>query len=300
MIKLDDKVVVVTGSGRGFGRSMAYSYSMRGAKTVLVALESNELYEASKQIESSGGYSYTFCTDISKTKNLHKLHKEVIEEFHRVDAIVNNAAVCPWHKIEETSAEEWDKIFAINVKAPFLLSKLFMNNMRDNGGGSIINITSRSAEIGFVAEIAFSPTKWAIEGLTQCLALELQPYNIAINSLKVATPLGKRLKPTGMTLEEADILPPEYKHKFPTEEEMSKEFGDAWAFLALQNAQGITGQRLGTREIAEHLRKHGCKSVKEKWKRKLTKAIYTSYNYPESVTYQTPNGGTKELKFKFK
>jgi NAD(P)-dependent dehydrogenase (short-subunit alcohol dehydrogenase family) len=299
MIKLDDKVIIVTGSSRGFGRAMAYSFAKRGAKTIMIALEKNELNDASKLIQSFGGYSYTICTDLSKIEDLYNLYCEINTKFHRVDAIINNAAVCPWHKIEETSAEEWDNIFAVNIRAPFLLSKLFMNTMQKNGGGSIINITSRSAEIGFIAEVAFSPSKWAIEGLTQCLALELQPRNIAVNTLKVASPKGKHLKPTGMTLEEVHYLPSEYRKRFPTEEEMSKEFGDAWAFLALQNAQGITGQRIDTRELSVYLRDNVRESAIEKWKQKLTEAKYVSYDFPERVKYQIPAGGTAEQKFLF-
>jgi NAD(P)-dependent dehydrogenase (short-subunit alcohol dehydrogenase family) len=299
MIKLDDKVIIVTGSGRGFGRAMAYSFAKRGAKTIMVALEKDELDDASKLIQSMGGESYTICTDLSYTENLNDLYSEVISKFTRVDAIINNAAVCPWHKIDETSVEEWDNIFAVNIRAPFLLTKLFMNNMQKNGGGSIVNITSRSAEIGFIAEVAFSPTKWAIEGLTQCLALELQPYNIAVNTLKVASPEGKRLKPTGMTLEEVDSLPVDYRKKFPTEKEMSEMFGDAWAFLTLQNAQKITGQRLDTRELSRYLKEHGVGSAIENWKRKLTKAKYVTYDFPVMVKYQIPAGGTAEQKFVF-
>ena len=237
--------------------------------------------------------------DLSKTDNLYDLQCKVDTEFGKIDAIVNNAAVCPWHRVEETSADEWDDIFAVNVRAPFLLAKLFMNNMQANGGGSIINITSRSSEIGFLAEVAFSPSKWAIEGLTQCLALELHPFNIAVNSLLVASPVGKHLKPTGMTQKEAGSLPLENRNKFPSEEEMSDLFGDAWAFLALQNAKKITGQRLSTRQFSDYLRINGEFDAIEKWSQKLTEAVYKSYNFPRSVKYQTPRGGTAEQKYSF-
>jgi NAD(P)-dependent dehydrogenase (short-subunit alcohol dehydrogenase family) len=299
MKKIDNKIIMVTGSGRGFGRAMAYSFSVRGATTILVALEKKELEQTSKKIKSIGGNSHSICTDLSKTENIYNLKKEIDSNFGRIDAVVNNAALCPWHGIEETSSNEWDEIFAVNVRAPYLLAKLLKNDMRLNGGGSIINITSRSSEIGFLGEVAFSPSKWALEGLTQCLALELHSYNIAVNTLLVASPEGKQLKPTGLTQEEADLLPPEKKKLFPTEEEMSDQFGDAWAFLALQNAQKITGQRISTREISEYLRDKGDQAALKRWSHRLTEAVYRPYDFPKSVKYQTPGGGKGEKKYDF-
>jgi NAD(P)-dependent dehydrogenase (short-subunit alcohol dehydrogenase family) len=171
--------------------------------------------------------------------------------------------------------------------------------MKEQGRGSIINITSKSAEIGFVAECGYSPSKYGLEGLTQCLALELQPYNIAVNSLGVGAPSGYRLKPTELTLKELRELPDDYRSKIAGDESMSKAFGDAWAFLALQDTRGVTGQRIGTRELADYLKNNGWDAAVAKWSRKLTKAVYVSYDFPPSVRYQTPEGGFKELKFTF-
>jgi NAD(P)-dependent dehydrogenase (short-subunit alcohol dehydrogenase family) len=299
MIKLDNKVILVTGSSRGFGRSMAYSFAARGANVVAVALEKEELDDLSEQIQKNNGSVYTICTDLSKENEIISIQAEVIDEFGSIDSIVNNAAVSLWKKIEDTSTKEWDYVFAVNIRAPFLLAKLFLDDMKKKGG-NIINITSRSAEIGFIAEIAFSPTKWALEGLTQCLALELQPYNIAVNSLKVASPPGKRLKPTGITLSEVPRLPIELVSSFSNEKEMSNYYGDAWAFLTLQKANGITGQRLDTKELAYQLKTSGWQATVSKWSSKLTQATYSSYDFPQSVAYQKPDGGTLKQEFKFR
>jgi NAD(P)-dependent dehydrogenase (short-subunit alcohol dehydrogenase family) len=299
MINLDNKVVLVTGSSRGFGRSMAYSFATRGAQVVAVALENEELDDLSEQIKEKKGSVYTICADLSKENEIINIHSEVIDEFGSINSLVNNAAVSPWNNLKNTSIKEWDYVFAVNVRAPFILTKLFLDEMKKKGG-SIINITSRSAEIGFIAEIAFSPTKWALEGLTQCLALELQPYNIAVNSLKVASAPGKRLKPTGITLNQVQRLSKEVVQRFSNEEEMSKNYGDAWAFLTLQNANGITGQRLDTKEIANSLKNNGMEKTVSKWRHKLTQAKYSSYDFPKSVLYQTPEGGISKQEFNFK
>jgi len=238
MNSLDDKVILVTGSGRGFGRSMAYSYAKRGASVVAVALEKDELGDMSEEISRIEGEAFTITADLANEEEILIVRDLILEKYGRLDAIINNAAVCPWKRFSEITLQDWDMIFAVNLRSPFILCKAFFETFKKQGKGSIINITSRSAEIGFLAEVAFGPTKWGIEGLTQCLALELQPYNIAVNTLRVATPPGMQLKPTGLTLEEARKMPVEIREKYADNESMALSFGEAWAFLALQDAHG--------------------------------------------------------------
>jgi NAD(P)-dependent dehydrogenase (short-subunit alcohol dehydrogenase family) len=197
------------------------------------------------------------------------------------------------------SVDEWKFTIDVNLAAPFILSNAFLEDMKEIGRGSIINVTSRSAEIGFVAEIGYCPSKFAIEGLTQCLALELQQYNIAVNSLNVGAPEGKRLKPTELTLKEAAEMPEEVKSRYATDEELVETFTDAWTFLALQGGKGVSGQRLGSKQLAEYLKRYGWEAAKANWSKKLTQAVYVTYDWPKSVRYQTPEGGIKELKFSF-
>lgn len=295
-----NKVIIVTGASRGFGRAMAYTYAVNGAKVAAVALEKDELENFSQKMKKKNIEILTIPKNLSKKDDIYDIKKIVIEKYGRVDVLVNNAAISQWKNIHETTLEEWDKTFAVNIRAPFLLSKILCEKISENNGGSIINITSRSAEIGFISEIAFSPTKWALEGLTQCLAMELQPLNIAVNALKVAAPEGKRLKPTGLTLKDSLNQPEHIREKYATEEEMEKAFAPAWIFLASQNANGVTGQRLRSKKLSEYIRKNGWDSAIKLHGRKLTEAIYTPYKFPKSSTYQTPDGEYNTLKYKFK
>jgi NAD(P)-dependent dehydrogenase (short-subunit alcohol dehydrogenase family) len=169
--------------------------------------------------------------------------------------------------------------------------------MASRGGGSIINVTSRSAEIGFVAEIGYCPSKFGLEGLTQCLALELKLQGIAVNSLNVSSPEGKRLKPTELTVQEVNNMPQMEQSNFANEEEMVEAFSDAWVFLALQKSGGVTGQRLSTKFLANELEMYGWANVEERLRGKLTQAVYQQYDFPSKVRYQTAEGGWKELVF---
>jgi len=299
MNRLNEKVILVTGSGRGFGRGIAYSYALQGAKVVSVSRTVKELKDLENEASKKGGEILTIPTDLSKEDAIYSLRDKVLETYGRLDAIVNNAATSPWKLFDDMSLELWDRTIAVNLRAPFVLSKAFLETMKNQGYGSIVNVTSGSSNRGFVAETAYCPSKYGIEGLTQCLALELQPLNIAVNSLGVGAPPGQRLKPTELTLEEARNMPVEIREKYADDESMAEYFGEAWAFLALQDAHGVTGQRLGSRELADYLRRNGWEAAKANWRRKLTKAVYVSYDFPKSARYQTPEGGWKELLFHF-
>jgi len=294
---LEGRVALVTGSGRGFGRSVAVAYAMEGARVVSVARTRQELDRTENIISTRGGEVLTVPVDLSRVEEIYRLRDEVLGAFGRLDVLFNNAATSPWKTIEEMTVEDWDRTIAVNLRAPFLLAKAFLGAMGAQGGGSIVNVTSGSAVKGFVAELAYCPSKFGLEGLTQCLALELRPYNIAVNSLNVAAPAGKALKPTSLTEAEAGAMPEEVRAQYADVDSMVKAFGDAWVFVALQDASGVTGQRLSTRRLAEELRKEGWEATVAKYRGKLTKAVYEPYDFPERVRYQTPDGGWKELKY---
>jgi NAD(P)-dependent dehydrogenase (short-subunit alcohol dehydrogenase family) len=292
MGRLKDKAVLVTGSGRGFGRAMAIAYAREGASLVSVARSVDELAAAE---EAMGGDVLTVPADISTDEGISKVVEGTLDEYGGLDVLVNNAATSPWLTFEETTMLHWDRVMAVNLRAPFALTKAFLSSMKERGGGSVVNISSRSAEMGFVAESAYCPSKYGLEGLTQCLALELRPHNVAVNSLNVSAPEGLRLKPTEMTLRQAEDMPEEERRLYADDESMAGSFGDAWTFLALQRGDGVTGQRLSTRELADALRSGGEDAAYERWRGKLVNAVYTPMDWPKKVRYQTPAGGWGEL-----
>ena len=297
MRRLEGKVALVNGSGRGFGRSMALAYGLEGAKVVCVARTVPELEGTRDLIHSSGGEAEVLQVDLAVPDEIDSLREAVEEGLGGLDVLVNNAATSPWKTLDETTLEDWDRTLGVNLRAPFLLAKAFKGSMAARGGGSIINVTSRSAETGFVAEVGYCPSKYGLEGLTQCLALELRPLGIAVNTLNVSAPEGKQLKPTEFTLREVAEMPEKERSRIASEAEMVEAFTDAWTFLALQKGGGVTGQRLGTGGLAEELEQDGWEAVGERLKGRLTMAVYRPYDFPRKVRYQTPGWGWDELVF---
>jgi gluconate 5-dehydrogenase len=295
--RLEGKVALVTGSGRGFGRAIAIAFASEGACIVSVARSQDELEDAGKAMSRYGSEILTVSADLSTDEGIHEVYQKTLDTHGGLDILVNNAATSPWLTIGEMTVDSWDKTIAVNLRAPFILSKKFYPSMKQRSGGSIINISSRSAELGFVAELAYCSSKFGLEGLTQCLALELKPHNIAVNSLNVASPPSKRLKPTELTIKEAENMPVEVKQGYADDASLVEHFRDAWVFLALQDASGISGMRLSTSELATVLKQDGADEAYKRWKNRMVEAVYEPIVWPKKVRYQTREGGWKELIF---
>ncbi|MHA1938581.1 MAG: SDR family NAD(P)-dependent oxidoreductase [Candidatus Thorarchaeota archaeon] len=287
MKRLEGKVILVTGAGRGFGKYMSLAYAKEGANVLIASRTINELKKLQESIEEKGGSCVIFQTDLLKLDDMIRLRDYVEKQYGRLDTLVNCAADNLWKVFEETTIEEWDKSISINLRAPFILSKLFLPMMKIQGRGSIINISSGSATKGFIAEIAYCPSKYGLEGLTQCLAMEFYQYNIAVNSVSPSAPEGKKLKPSKLTLREESKLADEIRAKYADDDSIVEAFSEAWSFLALQDAHGVTAQRFVTKQLADYLKVNGWEETEANWKSKLTKAVYESYDLPEMVYYDT-------------
>jgi NAD(P)-dependent dehydrogenase (short-subunit alcohol dehydrogenase family) len=287
MNRLEGKVILVTGAGRGFGKYMSLAYAKEGATVIAASRTVSELTTLKDTIETKGGNCVIFPIDLLILDDMTKLRDFVLKQFGRLDALVNCAADNLWKVFEDTKIEEWDKSISINLRAPFILSKLFLPMMKNQGRGSIINISSGSATKGFIAEVAYCPSKYGLEGLTQCLAMEFFQHNIAVNSLSPSAPEGKRLKPSRLTMSEESKLPDEIIATYADDDSIVEAFSEAWSFLAIQDAHGVTGQRFGTKQLANYLKTNGWEAAVTKWRNKLTKAVYVSYDLPEKVYYDT-------------
>jgi NAD(P)-dependent dehydrogenase (short-subunit alcohol dehydrogenase family) len=287
--RLAGKVVLVTGAGRGYGKYLCMGLASEGANLVAVSRSLTELEALKKSIEERGGESDCLLlpTDLLKMEDMVRLKDFIDSKYGHLDSLVNCAADNLWKLFEDTTIEEWDRSISINLRAPFILSKLFLPMMKDQGKGSIINISSGSATRGFVAESAYCPSKFGLEGLTQVLAMELYQYNVAVNSLSVSATEGKKLKPSRLEPSDEAKLSEEVRSTYSSNDEMVKAFSEAWSFLALQDAHGVTGQRFAPRQLAEYLKANGWDAAVAKWREKLTKAVYVSYDLPEKVHYDT-------------
>jgi NAD(P)-dependent dehydrogenase (short-subunit alcohol dehydrogenase family) len=181
---LADKVVIVTGGGRGLGRSIADGFAKQGATVILVGRNLEQLKIAASEILEAGGKAAAFVADIADEDSVSTLSKSVYETYGKIDVLVNNAGINPWYKsAEKTTLQEWRQILDVNLTGVFLTCKHVGQFMLDAGQGSIINITSVAGRVGLAKTTAYCAAKGGVEMLTRQLALEWAPKGIRVNAV---------------------------------------------------------------------------------------------------------------------
>jgi NAD(P)-dependent dehydrogenase (short-subunit alcohol dehydrogenase family) len=178
MGKLTGKTAIVTGAGRGIGRGIARGLAREGAALALTARSENELNSAADEIRALGAKVIVFPTDVTEEANVEALFARADQEFGRLDLLVNNAGAFDGGPLDELSLEAWDKVIAVNLRAPFLCTRAAMQRMKRQGGGRIINIGSISAQRVRFGSAPYSASKHGIWGLTQVTALEGREHGI--------------------------------------------------------------------------------------------------------------------------
>ena len=181
-MKLKDRVIVATGSGRGIGRASAIEFAKEGARVVVADIDLSSANETVNEIDAGGGTAIAVATDVSDVNAVKSLLAATLERFSRVDVLLNNAAIQISKTVEDTSVEEWNHQLAVNLGGVFLCSKFFMPELRKTRG-SIINMSSVN---GFFVEpmcAGYCATKAAIIGLTKAMAIDHGKDGIRVNCI---------------------------------------------------------------------------------------------------------------------
>lgn len=172
------QVAIVTGASSGLGRATALRLAQDGWRVALFARDSAGLSQVDRSIRDGGGTSFSRPVDLSGGPDLLAAAEGVIGEWGRVDALVNAAATDVPGPVETTTMEDWDRVLAVNLRAPFLLSKAVFAHMRNAGGGTIINVSSVAGLRGWADASAYCSSKFALTGFTQSLAAEGKAHGI--------------------------------------------------------------------------------------------------------------------------
>lgn len=181
--RLDGKVAIVTGAGRGIGAACALELARAGASVVLAARSADELEHVGGSI-ASGARALAVRTDVSKTSDLEHLVDSAVKEFGGVDVLINNAGVMPPAKqIYKVDLEEWERVMAVNVRAPWYLGNLVHRHMKSRGGGVVINVASTSGLHHDIGLGVYSISKAAVVMLTNVQAKEWARDRIRVNAI---------------------------------------------------------------------------------------------------------------------
>jgi 3-oxoacyl-[acyl-carrier protein] reductase len=185
-MRLRDKVAIITGAGQGLGREFALRFAQEGAKVVIAEINVDNAQKVAEEIEQGGGEGLALKTDVTSLKDTEEMAKKTVEKFGRIDVLVNNAAICYGVKIKpftEIKEEEWDRMIAVNVKGMWLCCKAVFPQMKKQGKGKIVNVTSGTFFIGSPLMLHYVTSKGAGVGLTRALAKELGEFEITVNCI---------------------------------------------------------------------------------------------------------------------
>ncbi len=200
MRRLDGKVALVTGASRGIGRGIAVGLASEGAKLVLAARDAKGLKETKAEVVTQGSEALVIPTDVTSEEEIVRLFAKTTERLSRLDILVNNAGISDNGPIDQLSTEAWDRVVAVNLRAPFLCTRAAFRIMKKQGGGRIINIGSISGQRVRPNSAPYSTTKFGIVGLTHVTALEGREYGITCGCLHPGNTLSEYRTDTSKTI----------------------------------------------------------------------------------------------------
>jgi 2-deoxy-D-gluconate 3-dehydrogenase len=179
-LHLEGAVAIVTGAGRGLGRAITLALAEQGANVLAAARSGDELEEVRSRAPSR---IRTRVCDMTDKTAVSRLPDAALEEFGRLDIVVNNAGIAPAGRFVEQPDELWQSVFAVNVTAPAVLARAAAHSMIAQGSGKIINIASTSGILGKATLVAYSSSKGALLQFTKALAAEWATHGIQVNAV---------------------------------------------------------------------------------------------------------------------
>ena len=182
-MRLNNKSAIVTGGAGGIGRATALALAAEGAHVAVVDLRQESAEAVAREITQAGGTAVAVVADVSSESDIERVVAETVGAFGTIDIVFNNAGIIRRTTVVETSADEWDRVFQVNVKSVFLMCKHVVPIMAANGGGSIINTGSGWGLKGGGQAISYCASKGAVVNMTRALAIDHGPQRIRVNSV---------------------------------------------------------------------------------------------------------------------
>lgn len=245
MMRLRDKIAIVTGGAAGIGRATAELFAEEGSSVVVADLDQSSGLEAVTSIESTGGRAVFVQTDISRESDAKRVVEEAIRVYGRLDILVNNAAAFVLKGIEAT-VDDWQRSLGVNVVGTAMVSRFASEAMKTTGGGAIVNLGSISSFVAQPHFVTYSASKAAIVQMTRNMAMDLAPIGVRVNCVCPGTILTRasydHMESVGMTLDE--FLAEEAPKHLLNRVGKPREVAQAILFLASDEASFITGTHL--------------------------------------------------------
>ncbi|WP_027409824.1 SDR family oxidoreductase [Anoxybacteroides tepidamans] len=180
---LKDQVAIITGASRGIGKEIAFQLAEQGVKLALVG-SSADIHQTGSELKQRGfQHVETFQADVANEQQMNEVVAQTLESFGQIDILVNNAGIGFFKPVDETSIEEWKKVFEVNVQGVFIGAKAVLPHMKERKSGTIITISSDVGRYTIPNGAAYTATKYAVQGFSGSLAQEVREYGIRVGTI---------------------------------------------------------------------------------------------------------------------
>ncbi len=183
LMRLADKVCVITGAGSGIGEASALLFAREGARVAVVDVDEPAARRTVERIRADGGQADARRVDVSSLSDTEACAGWAIERWGRIDVLFNNAGISGVGDVFETDPELFDRVMSVNVRGVYLMTRAVAGHMIERGGGSIINMSSCIAQIGLARRVSYSASKGAVLSMTKSMQVDLAPHGIRVNAL---------------------------------------------------------------------------------------------------------------------
>ena len=241
-MKLEGRVALVTGAGRGIGRAISLAMAWEGAEIVVNDINGQAAEVVAQEVRALGRQALAVVADVTNSAQVSAMVQQAVAQFGKLDVLVNNAGYFGADWFMDTGEEDWDRMINLNLKAVLICCKAALSEMIPRGAGRIVNISSDAGRVGTGAQGAYSAAKGGVIAFTKTLAREMARYRINVNTVApgvVDTDLTQAIGARNPRLVEGMAKGIPWRRLARPE-----DIAGAVVFLATDDAEYITGQTL--------------------------------------------------------
>ncbi|WP_068815939.1 SDR family oxidoreductase [Phormidesmis priestleyi] len=183
MPELTGKVALVTGGAQGLGEAICRTLAASGVIAIVADIREDQAERVAAEIAAEGGKAISLRLDITDEHQVLSAVEKIISQHDHLDILINNAGTDLTVPIEDLSIQDWDRILAVNLRAPFVLSKAVISHMKQRESGHIVNIASTAAKRAWANASAYHASKWGLLGFSHALHVEARPHNVKVTAV---------------------------------------------------------------------------------------------------------------------
>lgn len=180
---LNGKVALITGGGQGLGAAICKTLAAAGVSVIAADIQIEQAEQVAQQLRDSGLEAIALPLDVTNAGQVEAIVQKVVDQYGKIDFLINNAGTDKTVSIEELAIEDWDRVIAVNLRGAFLLSKAVFPLLKQQGSGHIVNIASTASKRAWANASAYHASKWGLLGLSHALHVEARPHGVKVTAV---------------------------------------------------------------------------------------------------------------------